>query len=287
MSTTATVSLKRIRWNEDEKLGLTLALIERQRLYPEESLLKGLAHAQGVLNEDRRRKIAAKSEIAWIDEYVEKVQAAKEGRLPPELVTPELTSQLEIALAPPPQSPDPNLVDIRTVPLQVLAEAWFGRYFAEKLEPRLEELTDALVAKKAAEMLEQIQGQRGARGRMQVIVPAQVRKAMRPKVLVLGLLGSQVTTIKQKYGQELDLTLVGSDHNHDGLESLAKSHDVGIVMTRFINHSQQDKVKNNAPHTIMVSGATTDLSNILHSLVKQGIEHTAQHNYTERIYANA
>jgi hypothetical protein len=286
MSTTVTSPVKRIRWNEDEKLGLTLALIERQRMYPEESLLKALVHAQGVLNDDRRRKIAAKSEIAWIDEYVEKVTAAKEGRLPPDQIPEELVPQLEMQLQdPPPVAHDPNLVDLRTVPLQVLAEAWFGRYFAEKLEPRLEELTDALVAKKAAAMLEQLQTQRGEKGRLHIVVPAQVRKAMRPKVLVLGLLGSQVTTIKQKYGQELDLTLVGSDHNHDGLESLAKSHDVGIVMTRFINHSQQDKVKNNAPHTIMVSGATTDLSNILHSLVKQGLEHTKQHNYTERIYA--
>jgi hypothetical protein len=293
MSTTSS----RIRWTEVEKIALAQATDGYLKIYPGAKILKAIAAAQDVLPVNRRRKIGTKAEIAWIDEYLAKVaQASPEDNLfetaaqadrreaHNKVVALSSTSettppvQASLLLEPPPP-------DLNSVSLEELTKVWLSRFFSEYIAPQINQMTDAMVAKKMATMIEQIQVQRGEKGRVQIVVPQQVKKEMRPKVLVLGLLGAQITSIKQQYSEHLDLTLIGSDHNHDGLISLAKTHDIGIIMTRFVNHSQRDQVRNNSPHAIFVSGSTTDLGNILHSIVHEGQDKVKQHNFSNKTFA--
>jgi hypothetical protein len=293
MSTTLT----RIRWTEVEKIALAQATDGYLKIYPGAKILKAIAAAQDVLPESRRRKIGTKAEVAWIDEYLAKVASAAPGdnlfetaaqvdhqeahRTVVELRSnpaPTPPVQASLALQPPPP-------DLNSVSLEELTKVWLSRFFSEYVAPQIDIMTDAMVAKKMATMIEQIQVQRGEKGRVQIVVPQQVKKEMRPKVLVLGLLGAQVTAIKKQYGEQLDLTLIGSDHEHDGLINLAKSHDVGIIMTRFVSHPQQNKVRDNSPHAIFVSGSTTDLSNILHSIVHEGQDKVKQHHFANKTFS--
>jgi hypothetical protein len=281
----------RIRWTEQEKLGVAVAIVEYQRLFPKATLLRAIQEAQAVLPEERRRKIATRSEMPWIDGYIKKAQDSTSmdslfafAETPPEpAVTEEPILHLESPPAAPPEAPQ---LDLNAVPLEEFTKVWLSRMFNEYFRPQLDAMCEGYLAKKAAAMIEEIQVMRGEKGRVQVVVPEAVKRAIRPKVLILGLLGKQVTEIKQGYGKALNLTLIGSDHNHDGLIPLAKSHDIGIVMTRFVNHSQQDQIRNNAPHTIMVSGATTDLSNILNSIIHEGDSKVRQHNFSSKTFAH-
>jgi hypothetical protein len=296
-------SSSRIRWTEVEKIALAQATQGYLRIYPGTRIMKAFKAALEVLPEDRRRNIIAHAEVPWIDDYLLQVandtedrlfkNAAAHDRHPDEsnvvaFQSPQATLSLDPTEqpAPVPQASHPPTFDLNSVPLEELTKAWLSRFFDEHLVPQIEKKADELIAKKMAAMLDQIQVERGEKGRIHVVVPTQVKKQMRPKVLVLGLLGQQITTIKQQYGQFLDLTLIGSDHKHDGLIRLAKSQDVGIVMTRFVNHAQCEQVKNNAPHYIQVSGATTDLGNILTSMISEGMEKVKQHNFSNKTFVN-
>jgi hypothetical protein len=282
-----TVMSTRIRWTEQEKLALAAAAVEYQRLFPKAVFIRMFTEAQFVLPEDRRRKVTCRSEVSWAVEYMQKAKDAKsiDSLFANSIHTVEAqAAPVETLPAPPPEPqtivPEVPTLDPYTMPLQDLMGIYLSRTFSETMQPMLDAMCSEYLSKKAAAMIEEIQVMRGEKGRVQIVVPEAVKRAMRPKVLILGLLGSQVTIVKQQYDKLLDLTLIGSDKQHDGLISLAKSHDVGIVMTRFINHSQQDQVRRNAPHTIFVSGTTTEVTNILHSLVHNGQDSLRAHNYS-------
>jgi len=289
MSTTPT----RIRWTEVEKIALAQATHGYLRIYPGTRIMKAFAAAQAVLEEGRKRKILAKAEISWIDDYLVKVETDTEDNLFKSAAerdrNPEANNVFQFQAkqsplpldsleqtAPPPQAPQ---VDLQSIPLEDLTTIWLSRFVQEHIMPNVDKIVEDVVSKKTAAMLEQIQVMQGEQGRLQIVAPRYAQRHMRRKVLILGLLGNQVTVIKQRFDKQLDLTLVGTDHNHDGLIGLAKSHDVGIVMTKFVNHSQQDQVKRNSPHAVMISGATSDLSNVLNSLVSEGKKGLDGHHY--------
>jgi hypothetical protein len=262
---------KRIHWDDDDKQQVTVATMEFLKEHPTVSLLNAVRIAQQVLPEDKRRPLRTTGDIGkWMEKSLANERALQAASPPPE--------------PPPPPPPEqPNI--LATVNFEDLTRAWFDRLFHEYITPQLMTLANDLFAAKMSMLLSQVQSQTNENGRMQLVVPNEIRKRIRTKVLVFGLIGSQITTIKQRFDDPLDLTFIQADHNHDGLISLAKSNDVAIVMTRFVSHPQQDKVRNNAPHTVLVSGSTSDLTNILNSLVNVGMDKVAQHNFSQKSFA--
>lgn len=257
----------RIHWDDDDKRKVTLATIEFQTKHPTVSLLNAVRSAQEVLPERKRRFLRTIGDVGWIERAIADVRASQPSN-------------------PPPEPPPPEQSDIlSTVGFEDLTRAWLDRLFQEYITPQLMSLANDLFAAKMTTLLSQIQTQTNETGRLQLIVPNELRKRIRPKVLVFGLIGSQITTIKQRFDEPLDLTFIQADHNHDGLISLAKSNDVAIVMTRFVNHAQVDKVRNNSPHAVLVSGSTSDLTNILNSFVNSGLDKIKQHNFNRKSFA--
>jgi hypothetical protein len=282
---------KRIHWKHVHKLAVAEAAIEYIRLYPEASVIRAVREAQQVLPEELwRDNLDALARVPWIHEYMDKIRELRKSQeeqadSPQEPQTQREVPQFELVTSSPPEALQTPLVDLYSMPLDQLTSIWSQRFFTEQIGPQLETMAKEMFATKMASMIEQVQVTRGERGRLQIVTPEDVRRKMRSKVLIFGLIGSQRTTIRQRFGNELNLTFIEADHNRDNLISLAKSHDVGIVMTRFVSHPQWDQVKNNAPHTIPVSGTVTDLSNILTSLVKHGKEKVMQHNYNSKTFA--
>jgi hypothetical protein len=250
--------MTRIHWKDGHKLALAEASIEYMRIYPKAHLLTAVKQAQRVLPEELRRTLNALSDVEWIHDFMQivhdmRAQSAKEVEKQNEV------QQAQTAL-------ESN--NAQTMQLSDLTTLWLDRFFNEFVAPRIAEKVETMVTMKATEMLDSIQMQMGDRGRLQIVTPKSFRPT-RTKVLILGLLGQQVTVVKDRFGKELDLTMVGSDHKHDGLVNLAKSHDVGIVMTRFVNHSASDQVTRNSPNPMLVSGAISDLSTILTSIINE------------------
>jgi hypothetical protein len=286
---------KRIHWSPEQKLAIAIAAMEYQRIYSDlrkVSVIQAVRAGQAVLDPSlRRNNLNSAADVPWIDEYFElakqvleiEKQKAEQQFLPNfPAVSPPKTHQ-----EPPEQPASASIApafDVRSMELEQLTSVWLERFFDEYIAPRIGKLADAMVATKLADMIEKVQVSRGNAGRLHIVTPETVKRELRPKVLILGLLGNQETIVKTKFAKHLDLTLVRSDHTHDGLIDLAKSHDMGIVMTRFVSHSMQSQVKSNAPHTIFVSGATSDLINILNSLINQGTGRVIQHNFSKKTF---
>lgn len=266
---------KRIHWDAYDKQLVTLAAIEYQTQHPTVSLLNAARQAQNVLPEHKRRPLRTIGDIGWMEQAIADIRTEQANTPPPPSEPPE----------PPAESPpeQPNI--LVTADFEELTKIWLDRFFHEFITPKLLTLANELFATKMTQLLSQILPQTDERGRLQLVVPNEIRKRIRTKVLIFGLIGSQVTTIKQRFDEHLDLTFVQADHNHDGLISLAKSNDVSIIMTRFVNHAQWDKVRNNSSHTVPVSGSTSDVTNILNSLVNAGMEKLSQHNYSQKSFA--
>ena len=261
---------KRIHWDDDDKRQVTLAAIEYQKQHPRVSLLNAARQAQEILPEHKRRLLRTTGDIGWMEQAIATIRTEQENTSSPEL---------------PEESPpeQPNI--LVTSDFEELTKIWLDRFFHEFITPKLLALANDLFATKMSQLLSQILPQTDKTGRLQLVVPNEIRKRIRTKVLIFGLIGNQITTIKQRFGEHLDLTFVQADHNHDGLISLAKSNDVSIIMTRFVNHSQWDKVRNNSSHTVPVSGSVSDVTNILNSLVNAGMEKLSQHNYSKKSFA--
>jgi hypothetical protein len=271
------MSVKRIHWDQVDKLAVAEATIHHQRIYPGSSILRSVRAAQDVLPPEKHRNLRTTDDIgAWISEFMQLAQAMidkrKQAETPPE--APEST----------PVAPSDPEIPLLEMPLEKLTELWLGRFFDEYLAPKIEAKADELFTAKTLLLIDQINVLQGKKSRLHLQVPEDIRRAVQMRVLIFGLIGSQVTRIKKDFGDKLDLTFAEASVNTDSLIGLSKNTDVGIIMTRFVDHSRREHLRDNAPHTVMVSGSTSDLSNILTSIVNEGKGKVIQHNFNNKIF---
>jgi hypothetical protein len=86
-----------------------------------------------------------------------------------------------------------------------------------------------------------------------------IRKPKQPTVLVVGLNGCQMETIKN-YKPGIDFTFATAEQALS-LRTMVKDHT--ILMTKFINHSVQGKYRKH-PNLHYCNGGVSDLKNLLH-----------------------
>jgi hypothetical protein len=86
-----------------------------------------------------------------------------------------------------------------------------------------------------------------------------IRKPKRPTVLVVGLNGCQMETIKT-YKPDIDYTFATAEQALS-LRTMVKDHT--ILMTKFINHSVQGKYRKH-PNLHYCNGGVSDLKHMLH-----------------------
>lgn len=89
-------------------------------------------------------------------------------------------------------------------------------------------------------------------------------KVNKKKVLIIGLLPSQVNLIQREYGSLLDITFLTADDSQHRVQSVAKHSDAVYTMISFISHKVTESIKSVNPRALnQVHGGVTDLRNKL------------------------
>jgi hypothetical protein len=89
----------------------------------------------------------------------------------------------------------------------------------------------------------------------------------KPRVVVVGLKGSQIGIVKETVKDDLRIQFIDADHNVRQLRHTCKSADYVLMMTGFISHKHTDVI-NNQTHKgcILVAGGMTELVDKLATL---------------------
>ena len=237
--------MARIVWSHIEKGAVFANMVEVFKQFPKLEKKEALSRAQSVLRFDRR--IVATDQRVF--NYKDRIEIARQKALqeskkkPPEAV--EAPAPI---LAPTPaperkETPKTRLADILELLLDVVAESVAARVNRKILEA----IPEAPVA------------HRPKHDPQPIPHPTGVAK---PGVLVIGLLASQAYAVISTWGTRLDLTfMTPEDAVHR--PKLVRAHTV--LMTKFINHSVQDKYRK-APKLHFVNGGMGELGEVLDSI---------------------
>jgi hypothetical protein len=237
--------MSRIVWSHIEKGAVSARLVDVFRQHPNITRKEALRQAQEILHSSRWVVITDQR----VFNYKDRIEAAREMALeklrkkPPEAIG--IPAPI---LAPTPaperkETPKGRLADILELLLDVVAESVAARVNRKILEA----IPEAPVA------------HRPKHDPQPIPHPTGVAK---PGVLVIGLLASQAYAVISTWGTRLDLTfMTPEDAVHR--PKLVRAHTV--LMTKFINHSVQDKYRK-AAKLHFVNGGMGELGEVLDSI---------------------
>jgi len=234
------MSAPKIFWTSSERASINQALIDAFVADMNLTRREALTRAQLVLPFERRRKMT--DQVAFHERTVIDVarnKAREEAKHKP-TPTPEPVS----APAPEPVNP---LLKIFDDLLDVLAER-----IAERLRPQMT----------FTEVKEQVNAQFDTQfKRYKVEVkPANPRK---PTVLIIGLNGTQMARVSDSY-LDVKFTFMTAE---EAVSRNRANADHTILMTKFINHSVQNKYRQ-VPNLHYCNGGVSDLGTLMHIIMK-------------------
>lgn len=237
--------MTRIVWSHIEKGAVFANLESVFRQHPNMPRKEALRMAQTVLKSHRWVKITDQR----VFNYKERIDIARQqAGLKLRVKPPEAVEAPAPILAPTPAPerdaiPKTRLTDILELLLDVVAESVAARVNRKILEA----IPEAPVA------------HRPKHDPQPIPHPTGVAK---PGVLVIGLLAGQAYAVISTWGTRLDLTfMTPEDAVHR--PKLVRAHT--ILMTKFINHSVQDKYRK-APKLHFVNGGMGELGEVLDSI---------------------
>ena len=239
----------RIVWTKEEKRALRDCMIDMCYVTPSYSNKGLLQRAQEeVIPYERRQKITDQKVFTYKNMINEARMEAEKHRIKQVQVKPAepwLPEPPKVEPNPPMEHVAPTIGDL----FEQLVEAITNRVI-EKLQPPAEE-------PKAAEpsvVLER--GWLDAHFDKLTIRKPPVKK--RPTVLIIGLNGCQMETIKN-YKPDLDYTFATAEQ---ALSHYTFNKDHTILMTKFINHSVQGKYRKH-PNLHYCNGGVSELKHML------------------------
>lgn len=248
--------MSRIVWSHIEKGAVSARLVDVFRQHPSIARKEALRQAQEILHSSRwvivtdQRVFNFKIRIEEARHKARHLDLQESKKKPLDVVAPLNGTLFGPApiLAPTPapgprETPKGRLADILELLLDVVAES-----VAAKVNRKiLEAIPEAPVAHRPKHDPQPI--------------PHATGKA-KPGVLVIGLLASQAYAVISTWGTRLDLTfMTPEDAVHR--PKLVRAHTV--LMTKFINHSVQDKYRK-AAKLHFVNGGMGELSEVLDSI---------------------
>ena len=247
---------RRLVWSHAEKEAVFQAMVEAYRARPSLSRLGALSAGQQVLPLERRI-VVNHSRVFNHKARIEQARLAalKAGPQPANPVPTAVPSPAE-------KTPSERLAEVLDALLDILADK-----LADRLAERLRPPPTTKVVKTPAGPpfdLEQRKQQLMQRPRHNP-EPAPTQRPHKPSVLVIGLNGQQVTSIKQAH-PDVDLTCVTAE---DAQARNTIRADYTVLMTKFISHGVQSKYRQ-VPNLKFCNGGVSEL-NALMQAVKRGV----------------
>jgi len=237
--------MTRIVWSVIEKGAVFTSMESVFAMNPNMPRKEALRMAQTVLKSHRWIKVTDQR----VFNHKDRIEAAREKAMQKLRKKPSEAIGIPAPiLAPTPtperkETPKGRLADILELLLDVVAESVAARVNRKILEA----IPEAPVA------------HRPKHDPQPIPHPTGVAK---PGVLVIGLLASQAYAVISTWGTRLDLTfMTPEDAVHR--PKLVRAHT--ILMTKFINHSVQDKYRK-APKLHFVNGGMGELGEVLDSI---------------------
>ena len=239
----------RIVWTKEEKRALRECMIDICYVTPMMSNKGLLQNAQEeVIPYERRSKITDQRVFnyknlinearAKAEEHRAKTSKPKPAPTPPPVIAPEPVRKLD------------TLGEVFELFIDALADRIMDKMIAAKQQvekPELKEPTEQPILER---------GWLDAHLEKLTIRKPPVKK--RPTVLVVGLNGCQMETIKT-YKPDLDYTFVTAEQ---ALSHYTFNKDHTILMTKFINHSVQAKYRKH-PNLHYCNGGVSELKHML------------------------
>jgi hypothetical protein len=232
-------------WTNDEKKAIFARMEEYFRMHPNGLRKDALREAQSVLNSSRwivvtdQRVFNYKDRIEIARANARKKKIEKPVEAPAPILTPPPVPERK-------ETPTERLAGMFEQLLDILADKVADRVYLKML--------DAPVA--AAPVVPH-RPKHDPRP-----VPSHVSGIPRPGVLVIGLLPAQAHHVSQMYYDRLDMSFFTAEEAVT-FSKLTRAHT--ILMTKFINHSVQDKYRK-SPALHFCNGGVAELMGILDKL---------------------
>jgi len=218
--------MTKIFWSKDELAALEQEMIVLLRKNPLLRKEQVIEEAQKIFPTNRRRKIYG----SMIYRFQDMVAAARK----------KAATEPQSSPLPPPAQPSvqPDLLRAILEPLlELLADK-----VAERIQIRAAEANQTIIKKHNPQM-------------------QSAERTAKTGVLIVGLLNQQAQTIINLF-QNLEITCLTVEEALKR-EALRRSHT--ILMTKFINHSVQDKYRK-TQNLLLCNGGVSELSAILKSI---------------------
>lgn len=234
----------RVRWTDEERAVLieqAANLIHCKQVF---SLRDALVKSQEVLPKDRRRNIAALTQVPW---FVESVPAKVK----------ELDHQHTKAVEEEVQQAVQSSEQKAREQLEDQIAQYIGKILARALSSAIKSPELAVLFHPPPINHEPM--------RFRLV---QHRKEKLPRVVVAGLLNSQTKVVESGFNDRLDLRFWSKDQSPDTLKSMLSHADAAVGMVSFLAHSHDSILKaSKVPYT-PVSGGVTQIKQALERLLE-------------------
>jgi len=231
----------RVRWTPQEQTELinsAASLLAERKAF---NLREAFNQSQESLPADRRRKIAALTQIPWfIDTVPKRVKELESTK------TNTVEAKIEEAIQSAREDAENQLRDklVRQA-ASVLVEVILVALEDPKIRSLLSPTT-------APEALSQI----------------KVKKTKLKRVIVAGTLGSQANVIEKAFANKLDLRFWSKDQSNDTLRQMLSHADAAVAMVGFLAHSHDQILKASKVQYIPVSGGVSQIKGALEGLIE-------------------
>jgi hypothetical protein len=239
--------VSRVRWSPEEQaqlVELAAAAMKNKEVF---SLRDALAKAQDAIPKDRRRDIAALSQVPWfIDGVPKKLKELEEVHVT------SLESQIAEAVE------AANLKARLEIEAELVNKA--GALLSKILVAALQE--PALRLLLVPTHINTPIAHQPAHNPM----PRGASREKKPRVVVAGALNDQARHLETAMGNKLDLRFWSKDQSADVLKSMLKNADAAVGMVGFLSHSHDGILKSSKIPYHPVSGGVSQVKRTLEEL---------------------
>jgi hypothetical protein len=261
-----TAKAKKVFWTEEEKLIVLHEAIRLRWSPPYMGWPNALRTANGKLPEDRQRPASslATSSVA-LQKEAETLRAKEAHKQKHAQHAPEVVEETQVVDAVPTEQPIEPQPEAQDDPLHQALDK-MAQSVCDLLMPKIQDLLKQKLRESLLNSVQQVD--------LQALVGEAIKKerlpdrVRKPKVVIVGLISQQITTIKQEYGDTFDLTFHQASENYALVKDRVKNAEWVLINTTKIDHSLYHTIKKNTDHHISIPGDLSSFRNRLNLLKK-------------------